>query len=212
MTGPGKRPGPPARLSREAIVEAALASGDLESLSMRELAGRLGVAHSALYRWVNGREGVIDLISETMIDRIVPHDAPTPENWRTWLARLSWAAHDEFLSCPGYATRVSRPHRHTRGFGKMRDAVVSAFLAGGAGPEAAEQSWYVFGTSLVTWLGAQEQRLLGEAPVRFDVFLDTMLRGLPAGDVPTYGARPARVPGGAGSRSGSGPDAGVSAR
>ncbi|MGI5346860.1 hypothetical protein ACQEU8_01545 [Streptomyces sp. CA-250714] len=51
-------------------------------------------------------------------------------------------------------------------------------------------SWYVFGTSLVTWLGAQEQRLLDDAPVRFDLFLDSLLRGLPVTDPPAYGARP----------------------
>ncbi|MGW8557314.1 TetR/AcrR family transcriptional regulator [Streptomyces tubercidicus] len=190
MTGPGKRPGPPARLSRESIAAAALASGDLESLSMRELATRLGVSHSALYRWVPGREGVIDLISETLIDRIVPTDQPTPDNWRAWLGRLAWAAHDEFLATPGYATRISRPHRHTRGFTKMRDAVLTAFRVGGADDEMAEQSWYVFGTTLVTWLGAQEQQLPGDAPLRFDIFLDSLLRGLPTRETPEFGTRP----------------------
>lgn len=194
MNGPGKRPGPPPRLSREAIVEAALASGDLESLSMRELAARLGVSHSALYRWVPGRDGVIDLISEAVIDRVVPADPPTAENWRAWLARFAWAAHDEFLAIPGYATRVSRPHQHSGGFVTMRDSVTAAFTAGGADPELAEQSCYIFGTVLVTWLGAQEQRLLGDVPLRFDLFLDTLLRGLPATASPAYGARPAERP------------------
>ncbi|KPC96116.1 TetR/AcrR family transcriptional regulator [Streptomyces sp. PHES57] len=190
MTGSGKRPGPPPRLSREAIVRAALASGDLESLSMRELAARLGVSHSALYRWVAGRDGVIDLVSEAVIDKIVPADPPTAENWRDWLARLAWAAHDEFLAVPGYATRVSRPHRHSRAFTTMQDAVVSAFTAAGAPPRMAWHSWYIFGTSLVTWLGAQEQRLMGDAPVRFDLFLDSLLRGLPAAEPPALGIRP----------------------
>lgn len=190
MTGPGKRPGPPARLSKEAIVRAALAAGDLESLSMRELAARLGVSHSALYRWVPGRQGVVDLVSEAVIDKIVPAEPPTPDTWRTWLARLAWAAHDEFLAVPGYATRVARPHRHSRAFTTMQDAVVSAFTAAGASREMALHSWYVFGTSLVTWLGAQEQRLLGDAPVRFDLFLDSLLRGLPTAEPPTHGLRP----------------------
>lgn len=190
MTGPGKRPGPPARLSRETIVRAAVASGDLESLSMRELAARLGVSHSALYRWVDGRDGIVDLISEVVVDRIVPAEPPTAADWRSWLARLGWAAHDEFLAVPGYATRVSRPHRHSRAFTTMQDAVVSAFTAAGASRETALHSWYIFGTSLVTWLGAQEQRLLGDAPVRFDLFLDSLLRGLPAAEPPTLGARP----------------------
>lgn len=172
-----------------------MASGDLESLSMRELASRLGVAHSALYRWVRGRDGIVDLISEELIDRVVPDDPPTAENWRAWLARLAWAAHDEFLAVPGFAARVSRPHRHAAGaFGKMRDAVVSAFVAGGAGPEEARQSWYVFGINLVTWLGAQEQDLLDGAPLRFDLFLDSLLKGLPVTDPPVHGARPPERP------------------
>ncbi|MGX9225416.1 hypothetical protein ACWV95_02140 [Streptomyces albus] len=91
---------------------------------------------------------------------------------------------------PGYATRVSRPHRHSRAFTTMQDAVVSAFTAAGAPPRMAWHSWYIFGTSLVTWLGAQEQRLMGDAPVRFDLFLDSLLRGLPAAEPPALGIRP----------------------
>ena len=51
MVAAAGRPGRPARLSRELIVAAAL-RGDLASLTMRELATRLDVSHSALYRWV----------------------------------------------------------------------------------------------------------------------------------------------------------------
>jgi hypothetical protein len=48
-------------------------------------------------------------------------------------------------------------------------------------PELAEQSWYIFGTSLVSWLAAQEQTLhTGDGGPRFDLFLDVLLRGLPA--------------------------------
>ena len=48
-------------------------------------------------------------------------------------------------------------------------------------PALAEQSWYIFIGSLVSWLAAQENPLhLGEAAPRFDLFLDVLLRGLPA--------------------------------
>ena len=176
-TGPGR----PSRLSRELIVSTALEC-DLATLTMRELATRLGVSHSALYRWVPDRDGLFDLISAVMVERILPPDAPTPRTWRAWLARLAWAMHDEFLAVPGYAAHVARPHRHNPdSFGRLRERVVAAFVTAGAEPAEAEQSWYVFGLGVVQWLGTAETDLgLGTARPRFDLFLDTLLRGLPA--------------------------------
>jgi AcrR family transcriptional regulator len=175
------RPGRPARLSRDLIVAAAL-QGNLASLTMRELAARLGVSHSALYRWVADRDELFDLISEVMVERILPTSQPSPADWRDWLAGLAWAMHDEFLAVPGYAAHVAAPHRHNpRSFGRLRDQVIAAFRAAGASPEMAVQSWYVFGLAVVQWLGAQQSgHDLGPVAPRFDLFLDTLLRGLPA--------------------------------
>ena len=181
--GQGGRPGRgrPAQLSREQIVAAALES-NLETVTVRELAARLGVSHGALYRWVPGREELLDLVSEVIVERILPADEPRPSQWRAWLRRLAWAMHDEFLAVPGYASRTARPHRHNpASFARLRAGVVAAFEASGASPEMAEQSWYIFGTSMVSWLAAAESPLeLGQAEPRFDLFLDSLLRGLPA--------------------------------
>jgi len=175
------QPGRPAQISREQIVAAAL-EGDMDTLTMRELAARLGVTHGALYRWVPGRDALLDLISEVMVERILPADEPHGTRWRSWLARLAWAMHDEFLAVPGYATRTARPHRHNpASFGRLRNGVIQAFLAAGVSPDLAEQSWYIFGTSIVSWLAAQETPLdLGDSAPRFELFLDSLLRGLPA--------------------------------
>jgi len=178
-----KRPGPgrPSRLSHELIVSTALEC-DLTTLTMRELATRLGVSHSALYRWVPDRDGLFDLISTVMVERILPPDTPTPRTWRTWLARLAWAMHDEFLAVPGYAAHVARPHRHNPdSLGRLRERVVAAFVIAGTEPAEAEQSWYVFGLGVVQWLGTSDTDLdLGTTSPRFDLYLDTLLRGLPA--------------------------------
>lgn len=174
---PGRKP----QISREQIVTAAL-QGNLDTLTMRELAARLGVTHGALYRWVNSSDALLDMISEAMVDRIVPDGEPDGTGWRPWLARLAWAMHDQFLAVPGYASRVARPHRHDpESFGRLRTAVTSAFTAAGVSPELAEQSWYIFGTAIVSWLAATEAPLgLGTSEPRFDLFLDSLLRGLPA--------------------------------
>jgi AcrR family transcriptional regulator len=191
---PGRRAGRgrPAQLSREQIVAAALES-NLDTLTVRELAGRLGVSHGALYRWVPGQDELMDLVSEVIVERIMPADEPRADQWQAWLRRLAWAMHDEFLAVPGYATRTARPHRHNpASFGRMRGGVVAAFTAAGAPAEMAEQSWYIFGTSVVSWLAATENSLkLGAAEPRFDLFLDALLRGLPASEPAT--ARPARA-------------------
>ncbi|MFF3972479.1 TetR/AcrR family transcriptional regulator [Streptomyces rubiginosohelvolus] len=174
-TGGNGRPGRPARLSRERIAEAAL-QGDVTTLTMRELATRLGVSHSSLYRWVPDRDGVLDLVSEVMVERVLPEDEPDGENWRDWLTRLAWAMHDEFLAVPGYAAHVARPHRHhPESFGRLRGRAIAAFRAGGADAQQAEENWTVFGLGVVRWLASA-----GSAPEEppFGRYLDTLLRGL----------------------------------
>ncbi|MFT4126315.1 MAG: TetR/AcrR family transcriptional regulator [Gordonia sp. (in: high G+C Gram-positive bacteria)] len=185
MTPSRPRPGRPPRLNRDMIVAAALES-DLSTLTMRDLAARLGVSHSALYRWVADRDGLFDLVSDVMVERILPTTTPTVADWRDWLATLAWSMHDEFLAVPGYAGHVAHPHRHNPdAFGRLHQSVVEAFRAGGASPEMAEQSWYIFGMGVVQWLGAyQSGHDIGVTP-RFDLFLDVLLRGLPARE-PTW--------------------------
>ncbi|MEZ0107473.1 AcrR family transcriptional regulator [Catenulispora sp. EB89] len=177
---PPKR-GRPAQLSRDLIVAAALES-NLDTLTVRELAARLGVRHGALYRWVPSHQAIADLVSEVIVERVLPADAPRPRQWRQWLRRLAWSMHDEFLAVPGYASRIARPHQHSPApFARMREQVTAAFAAAGASAEMAEQSWYIFVTSIVSWLATTENSLdLGEAAPRFDLFLDALLRGLPA--------------------------------
>ncbi|MFI7344143.1 TetR/AcrR family transcriptional regulator [Streptomyces sp. NPDC050085] len=177
MNSTGKNgPGRPPRLSRERIVDAVL-EGGVQTLTMRELAARLGVSHSSLYRWVPDRDGVLDLVSEVMVERVLPEGEPGPDDWRDWLARLAWSMREEFLAVPGYAAHVARPHRrHAESFARLRGRAIAAFRAAGADEERAEASWDVFGPGVVRWLAAA-----GEGPDEpaFEVYVDTLLRGLP---------------------------------
>ena len=187
-----RRPGRPARISRDQIIAAVSSVENLDTLTMRELATRLEVTHGALYRWVKNRDELFDLISEVLVDRILLSTESTEIGWRPRLAEIAWAMHEQFLALRGYATHLSRPHRHNaHSIDRLRRVIVAAFTDAGVEADLAEQSWYIVITSLVSWLAAQENTLdLGPTAPRFELFLDVLLRGLPAREPGT--SRPAR--------------------
>lgn len=70
-----RRRGRPAKLSRPAIFSAALALIDRDgpaALTMRALAGELGVEAMSLYRHVDGRDALLDGIAEALMGEIEP--------------------------------------------------------------------------------------------------------------------------------------------
>ncbi len=180
--GARRPPGRPAQISRELIVEAVSSIENVDTLTMRELAGKLDVTHSALYRWVKNRDELFDLISEILVDRILRRDEPEDASWQVRLTHIARRIHDQFLAVPGYATHLSRPHAHTaHSTTRLRTAIVAVFVEAGVDAYFAEQSYYIFMTAIVSWLAVEENPLhLGSSAPRFDLFLDTLLRGLPA--------------------------------
>lgn len=183
-TSPGapRRRGRPAQISRDRILEAASSAANLDTLTMRELAGILNVSHGALYRWVKNRDELFDLISESLVERILSVDGLEDGGWRLRLTRIGWAMHDEFLALPGYATHLSRPHpHHAHSVDRLRQVLIVAFRDGGASRDLAGQSYHIFTTAIISWLALQENPLhLGPVTPRFELFLDVLLRGLPA--------------------------------
>ena len=77
-------------ITRDAIVEAAIAIGDekgLERVSMRAVAGRLGVQAMSLYHHVRNKAELLDAIHEHLIlELTLPSESPT------WEAALRSAA------------------------------------------------------------------------------------------------------------------------
>ena len=85
-------------LTRDRVVRTAVEIADAEglaALSMRGVAGRLGVATMSLYRHVGGKDDLVEL----MIDQVLgdfPLPAEPPHGWRARLevaARVQWAAY-----------------------------------------------------------------------------------------------------------------------
>lgn len=88
-------PSPPANMSVQQIVRTAIEIADnegLDAVSMRRIATQLGLATMSLYRFVSGKDALIEL----MVDAVHgEHDdaVPAGDDWR---ARLEFAARREW--------------------------------------------------------------------------------------------------------------------
>jgi AcrR family transcriptional regulator len=111
-------PPPSARvpLNRPRIVEAAIAFIDeagLASLTMRRLGGRLGVEAMSLYRYVPGRENLLDAVVGAVMDRMSsdPEVLREPrDGWQDFLQRLAHGVRRVALAHPKVFPLVaSRP-------------------------------------------------------------------------------------------------------
>ncbi|GAA3573226.1 hypothetical protein GCM10022222_66900 [Amycolatopsis ultiminotia] len=171
------RRGRPAKLSLETIVEAALPR-DPDQVTMQAVATELGVAPSALYRWVRDREHLLDLVSAELARRITTPDLPTAQNWRQWLLGYARDLREGLHEVPGFAVRLlTGPHRHT-GPTAVEEAVVAAFRFGGADEALARQYWYAYSTAIMGWVAAEQNRHHQPAVTPdFEVLIDVLLRG-----------------------------------
>jgi AcrR family transcriptional regulator len=97
---PGSGPGSGAdrEPGRDRVVRTAIGIADAEglaALSMRRVAGELGIPTMSLYRYVPGKDDLVMLMGDTAIGDY-PLPAVPPEGWRAQLeysARLQWAGY-----------------------------------------------------------------------------------------------------------------------
>lgn len=95
-TAPEHLATPRQTLSRDLIVREAIAVIDqdgLDNLTMRSLGSRLGVEAMALYRYVNGREDLLEGVVDTIVDQIRVDPQRHLEPADGWQGFLQWLAH-----------------------------------------------------------------------------------------------------------------------
>jgi AcrR family transcriptional regulator len=83
-------------LTRERIVDAAIALADeqgLDAVSMRRLAGALGVEAMSLYHHVAGKDALVGAMVERVVAEFEP---PAGDDWRAAVRRSSISAHEAF--------------------------------------------------------------------------------------------------------------------
>jgi AcrR family transcriptional regulator len=101
-----KRPGRPATISRDDVVEAALGLAEeagLDRFTMGQLAERLGVAPMTAYHHVSSRTELVALVVEAVLDRV---EVPGPEAgpWELRLKTLETNVRRELGRIPGIRT------------------------------------------------------------------------------------------------------------
>lgn len=84
-----------ARLNREEIARAALRIADaegIEALSMRRVAGDLGVGTMSLYYYVQTKAELLDLMHDEMMGEVVISEDELPDDWRGALEAIAHRA------------------------------------------------------------------------------------------------------------------------
>jgi TetR/AcrR family tetracycline transcriptional repressor len=89
--GPSRQPLTRALIVREAV--AAIDEDGLNTLTMRSLGQRLGVEAMALYRYVNGREDLLEGVVDELVDRIRVDPGGGADPLGGWQAVLQLLAH-----------------------------------------------------------------------------------------------------------------------
>ncbi|HEY2191758.1 MAG TPA: hypothetical protein VGH76_05580 [Actinomycetospora sp.] len=136
MRGPGQRAG----LSREAIVAVAReVLDDGAVLSMRAVAGRLGVAPNALYSHVEGREGLLDAVLDDLLTAL-PLPGPTDDP-AAGLTALMTATHELLLAHPGLVPHfVARQGSRGANAQRLGEAMRSLLDRGGVHDRTAQDT------------------------------------------------------------------------
>jgi AcrR family transcriptional regulator len=129
-------------LSRERVLKAALRlvdEGGLEALSMRKLAGELGVQAMSLYNHVANKDDILDGLVDIVVAEI---EVPRFDlDWKTAMRRRSISAHEMLLRHP-WATMplVSRINVGPAMLGYI-NATLGCLYEAGFSLERADQIW-----------------------------------------------------------------------
>lgn len=137
------------RLSREAIVDAAVGLADregIEAVSMRRLGQELGADPMSLYHHLRDKEALLDAMADRLIDGIVP---TTDGSWQEALSATIATARRTMLAHP-WSSRVIET-RADAGPAAMRhiNAVVGILRDGGFSIALAHHALHVLGSRVL---------------------------------------------------------------
>jgi AcrR family transcriptional regulator len=179
-----RRPGRPARLSREAIVTAALAIIDrdgIDALTMRRVASELDSAPMAIYRHVRDKDQLLVLMLDRLAATVaVPRFASDP---RIRLQQACRAMRDGLARYPWVVDVLAQGDLIAPSILWVIEAIVSAFIACGLSESEAVDGyravWQFTVGELIIRRGLDRTAALGRAPFVLQVLTDVDPHQLP---------------------------------
>ena len=145
------------RLSRDAVARAGMALADsegIDALTIRRLAGDLGVTPMALYWHFKDKDALLDGIAEEMLGEVrLPEGDADDESWDASLRELLDSLLDVLAAHPALAELVKRRMLLSDPGREITERVLDLLRTGGFSPERSSQlavSALLFMTSLVT--------------------------------------------------------------
>lgn len=194
-------------LSRSSIASAAIELLDehgLEGLTMRAVAGKLGAGTMSLYRHVDNRDELLDLVVTTLSNRI-EFDPPSGD-WRTDLTRVACRMKEELVRRPQLTMLLTSRARATAPSLRSLNTTLGILRAAGLSPREAVRTNHALGNLVagaalweaearhpdstpdtsaapelenIAWAGAE--LFAGTAQERFEHGLRLFLNGIQAG-------------------------------
>jgi AcrR family transcriptional regulator len=164
-----RRPGPEPRFTREQLARRALTILDAhgsEGLTMRALAGELGMGTMALYRYFPSKEALIDAAIDLAAPEIELPDA-TKASWKQQLGALARGIFEVALAHPSLAReRFSRPLQSTGALRVSNGAIALLLEAGLSNVQAvAAFKAILIHTLGAAWVATSESRPEVSRPV-----------------------------------------------
>lgn len=160
----GRPRGPVRELRAEEIVQAALEIG-VETFTMKDIARHVGVSYQVLYRWVTGRDEILDMVADHLVEQIIPPPLDEGGDWRSWLLDFALQLRRELLTVPGMALRGLTRYHVSVAFVRLHARGVEALMAGGMSGARAAASIEAYGTGILAWVAREqsirEQRVAG---------------------------------------------------
>jgi AcrR family transcriptional regulator len=149
-TGARRRGDSPARLSRERIVTAAVAIADREgvgAVSMRRIGQDLGVDPMSLYRHVQGKDGLLDAMTDAVVAEIEP--VVDAGRWQASARATMLAAREVMLRHPWTADVLKARSTPTPAALQHLDAFLGILRGGGLDVDLVHHAIHVLGSRIL---------------------------------------------------------------
>jgi len=133
-------------LNRERALRAAVALADrdgIESVSMRNLAGRLDVVPMALYKHVANKEDLLDGMVDTVIEEYDPPDVDL--EWKRAVRSRILSARRILLRHPWARSVIETRRRRTPAVLAYMDTLAGSFMAGGLSADLTHYAMHALG-------------------------------------------------------------------